>query len=73
MDVVENYMVTDSVMYTPIEERQQRRDNVRSEILRYNEDSTSSYDQDNDDTPFIPDSYIEPTSDGYPGLEAPLA
>lgn len=72
MDVMENYMVVDYTSLVPIEERQNRRDNVRAEIMRYNENSTSSYDQGND-TPFIPDSYIEPTSDGYPGLEPPLA
>ncbi len=70
MDAMENFMVEDFTKYTPEEERENRRDRVRAEILRYNEDSTGSYDDDQ--TPFVPDAYIEPTSDGYPGLDAPL-
>lgn len=70
MDVLETFMVKDYTDLTPLEERMERRDRVRAELIRYNEDTTGSYDQDGGY--FVPDSYIEPTNDGYAGLEPPL-
>ena len=70
MDVLQNFMVEDFVKYAPPEEQENRRDKLRAELIRYNEDSTGSSDQDNDY--FVPDGYLEPTSDGYQGLDAPL-
>ena len=71
MDVLQTFMVEDFVMYAPPEEREKRRDTLRAELIRYNEDSTGSSTQD-DNEYFVPDGYIEPTSDGYAGLDAPL-
>jgi len=71
MDVLQNFMVEDFVRYAPPEEQLKRRDNLRAELIRYNEDSTGSSTPDETEY-FVPDGYIEPTSDGYAGLDAPL-
>lgn len=69
MSVLEEFMVKDLTAYAPPEEREQRRDKVRAEIMRYNRDSTGSYEQDSD-VDYSSAEYIEPNSDGYyPGLE----
>lgn len=69
MSVLEDFMVKDLVMLAPEEEREQRRDKVRAEIMRYNRDSTGSYEQTND-VDLSSAEYVEPNSDGYyPGFE----
>lgn len=69
MNVIETFMVDDVVSVTDPDNKEQRRDAMRAEILRYNSKSTGSYDSGNDRyTTSGP--YLEPTSDGvFPGLE----
>jgi hypothetical protein len=69
MNVLETWMVNDLSMLAPPEEREQRRDKVRAEIMRYNRDSTGEYSQPSD-VDFSAAEYVEPNSDGYyPGFE----
>lgn len=72
MDVVETFLVLDSVRYAPEDEKQQRLERMRAEIIRYNIEEEVYGSLDSNNVPVNPESYIEPTSDGYPGLEAPL-
>lgn len=70
MSALEDYLVEDYIKYKPAEEQEQRRDQMRVELMRYNGlVPPGSADLVNDEH-LSPEGYLEPNSDGiYPGLE----
>ena len=72
LNVLEDYYIEDKVAELPPERQREARDTLRAQFMRYNSEDIvnghTSTGTGNDEN-IYPDSDLEPTEEGYPGLE----